>query len=66
LIDQLTTEFDISKYKDEYTDKLLKLIHAKAKGKKISAPQMRVVKSDTTDLMSQLKASLGGPKKKAG
>ena len=66
LIDQLTTEFDISKYKDEYTAKLLKLIHAKAKGKKISAPQMRVVKSDTTDLMSQLKASLGGPKKKTG
>lgn len=66
LIDQLTTEFDISKYKDEYTSKLLKLIHAKAKGKKVSAPQMRVVKSDTTDLMSQLKASLGGPKKKTG
>jgi len=66
LIDQLTTEFDISKYKDEYSAKLLKFIHAKAKGKKVSAPQMRVVKSDTTDLMSQLKASLGGPKKKTG
>ncbi len=66
LIDQLTTEFDISKYKDEYTGKLLKLIQAKAKGKKISAPQMRVVKSETTDLMSQLKASLGSQKKKAG
>jgi DNA end-binding protein Ku len=66
LIDQLTTEFDISKYKDEYTGKLLKLIHAKAKGKKIEAPQMRVVHSETTDLMSQLKASLGSQKKKAG
>ena len=34
LISQLTTDFDISKYKDTYTDKLLKVIQAKAKGKK--------------------------------
>ncbi len=66
LIDQLTTEFDITQYKDEYTGKLMKLINAKAKGKKISTPKMHVVRTETTDLMSQLKASLGAPKKKAG
>jgi DNA end-binding protein Ku len=64
LIDQLTEKFNPRKYKDEYTDKLMKVIHAKAKGKKIPFKPMKVVHSDTKDLMSQLKASLG-PKKKA-
>jgi DNA end-binding protein Ku len=58
LIDQLTGKFDISKYKDTYTDELLKVIKAKAKGKKTEVPQMRIVHSNARDLMSQLKASL--------
>ena len=33
LIDQLSAKFDISKYKDTYSAELLKVIHAKAKGK---------------------------------
>ena len=65
LIDQLTGKFDISKYKDNYNDELLKLIHAKAKGKKIKAPQMKVVHSKAQDLMDQLKASLEVKRKKA-
>lgn len=65
LIDQLTDKFDISKYKDNYNDELLKLIHAKAKGKKIKAPEMKVVHSKTKDLMDQLKASLEVKSKKA-
>ncbi|MHA4845944.1 non-homologous end joining protein Ku [Flavitalea antarctica] len=59
LIDQLTEKFDISKYKDSYTDSLLKVIRAKAKGKKTEVPQLRIVHSNARDLMSQLKASLG-------
>ena len=35
LINQLTTDFDISKYKNTYTEALLKLIKAKARGKKL-------------------------------
>jgi DNA end-binding protein Ku len=58
LIDQLTTDFDISRYKDTYTDSLMKLIRAKAKGKKVATPQLRVVHSNPRDIMSQLKASL--------
>ncbi len=65
LIDQLTTKFDISKYRDTYSDDLMKLIKAKAKGKKIPEPSMRVVHSKTEDLMTQLKASLDNKKKKA-
>ena len=65
LIDQLTAKFDISKYKDTYNGELLKIIKAKAGGKKIKVPQMRVVHSKTKDLMEQLKASLDVKRKKA-
>jgi DNA end-binding protein Ku len=65
LIDQLTAKFDISKYKDTYNDELLKLIKAKAGGKKIKAPEMKVVHSKTKDLMDQLKASLDVKRKKS-
>jgi DNA end-binding protein Ku len=65
LINQLTAKFNISKYKDTYNGELLKLIKAKASGKKIKVPQMRVVHNKTKDLMEQLKASLEVKRKKA-
>ncbi|WP_221393846.1 Ku protein [Dyadobacter sp. NIV53] len=65
LIEQLTTNFDIGRYKDTYNDKLLKLIMAKAKGKKPTAPKMEVVHSRSRDLMEQLKESLDSSKRKA-
>jgi DNA end-binding protein Ku len=58
LIEQLTTEFDISRYKDTYTEKLLKLIKAKSKGKKPVTTEMKIVHSRSRDLMAQLKESL--------
>ena len=68
LIDQLSGPFDIENYKDTYSEELMKLIHAKAKGKKPAKPVMKVVHREGKDLLSQLKASLqgsGGKKKKA-
>jgi DNA end-binding protein Ku len=65
LIEQLSGSFDISKYKDTYSEKLLKLVSAKDKGKKILASPLRVVHSRSRDLMSQLKASLGTAKRRA-
>lgn len=62
LIDQLTEEFDISNFKDEYTAKLLKIIKNKAKGKKQTAPKLKVVHKQSEDLMSMLKASLENKK----
>jgi len=63
LIDQLTPKkFDISKYKDTYDEALLKMIEAKAKGKKITRPKPKTTKTKTVDLMEQLKASLGHKK----
>ena len=58
LIEQLAGKFNIEKYKDTYTNELLKVIKAKAKGVKPKVPQMKVVHSKATDLMDQLKASL--------
>ncbi|HLP52186.1 MAG TPA: Ku protein [Chitinophagales bacterium] len=65
LIEQQTEKFDISNYKDTYTAKLLKTIKQKAKtGKTPKRPQMKVVhKQSEDDLMSMLKASLGGKRK---
>jgi len=65
LIESLTTDFDISRYKDTYNEKLLKLIMAKAKGKKVTTPKMEVVHSRSKDLMAQLKESLNSSKRKA-
>jgi len=64
LIDQLTEKFDISKYKDTYTAKLLKIIKNKSKGNKPVVPRLRVVHPQK-DLMSMLKASLESKKKRA-
>lgn len=65
LIRQLSGPFNISKYKDDYSDKLLKIIKAKSKGQKAPFKKMEIVHSSTKDLMAQLKASLSGPKKSA-
>ncbi len=65
LIEQLTEPFDISAYKDTYTESLLKVIKAKAKGGKSKKPPMKVVNNTgATDLMAQLKASLSSTKKR--
>lgn len=67
LINQLTPKkFSMAKYKDTYDEELMKIIEAKAKGKKITTPKFKIVHNKSKDLMAQLKASLGSaPKKKA-
>lgn len=58
LIDQLSSDFDIKKFKDTYTAELMKLIKAKATGKKVKSSPLKVTHRKSNDLMSQLKASL--------
>lgn len=65
LIEQLSAKFDISRYKDTYTEGLIKLINAKAKGIKTKKPTMKIVHTKSKDLMEQLKASLNTKRKKA-
>ncbi len=64
LIGHLTHKFDIHRYKDTYSAKLMKLIKAKAKGKEMTRPTLHIVHSRTRDLMAQLKASIGSTKRK--
>jgi len=66
LIEQLTEKFNIVKYKDTYTGKLLKVIKDKSKGKKITPPKLKIVHKQTDDLMEMLRASIAGKKSKAG
>ncbi len=65
LVAQLTEKFSIENYKDTYTDKLLKIIKAKSKGKKTTVPKMKVVHNQNDNLMDMLKASLAGKKTKS-
>jgi DNA end-binding protein Ku len=65
LINQLTKPFKPEQFKDEFSEKLLKVIEAKAKGKAANFKPMKVVHSTTEDLMEKLKASLKTPTKKA-
>jgi DNA end-binding protein Ku len=66
LIEHLTEKFDIKKYKDTYTTKLLKIIKDKAKGgKRTPVKKMKIVHTRSSDLMEALKASLSAGKKKA-
>lgn len=62
LIKQYTSEFDITGFKDEYTRELLKLIKAKAKGKKTTVKKLKPREEAGDDLYSQLMQSLSHKK----
>lgn len=62
LVENLTAkDFDISRYHDEYTEELEKLINAKAKGKIRVIRQVTKDPQQTQDLVAALKASLEQP-----
>ena len=58
LINQYTTDFDVEEYKDTYTDDLLKIIKAKAKGKQPTIKKLTHPKPQSDDLYEQLMESL--------
>lgn len=64
LIEQYSEPFTIGRYKDEYKKELLKVIKAKAAGKKIAPKKLKVVYTQKDDLFEQLRASLAKPAKK--
>ena len=64
LIDQLTEKFKPEAFKDTYVETMKKLIEAKAKGKKITAPAAEKKTAAVKDLMSVLKESLNTHGKK--
>lgn len=62
LINQYTTPFKIEKYRDEYSDALLRVIKARSSGKKGRVRKLKETESHTQSLMEQLKASLAKSK----
>ncbi len=58
LIKQYTEHFDISKFKDEYSNHLLSIIKAKAKGKRPTIKKLKPHKTTSDDLYEQLMESL--------
>ena len=58
LIDQQSAPFDITQYKDTYTQALMKFIKTKAKGGKVKEPVLKVTHRKSKDIMSLLKESI--------
>ncbi len=65
LIDQLTTEFDPTQYKDEYREALEDLIEQKKDGEEVTIPKETKKQDNVTDLMEALEKSLQKNKKKS-
>ena len=58
LIKQYEEAFDVSKFKDEYHSELLKIIEAKAQGKRPTIKKLKPHKTKSDDLYDQLMESL--------
>jgi DNA end-binding protein Ku len=58
LIESLSTDFDPTKYKDEYRERVLNLIERKAQGEEIAVQPMTEEPEEVPDLMAALEASL--------
>lgn len=66
LIDSLTNDFDLDKYKDEHREKLLALIEAKAEGEVVAPPEQPEKQAPVVDLMAALEQSLAAATKGDG
>ena len=66
LIDSLSSEFDPSRYRDEYRDKVLELIERKASGEEIAVQPEAPQPARVPDLMAALEASLAAVKDDKG
>ncbi len=62
LIDSLSSDFDPSKYRDEYREKVLDLIERKAQGQEIAVQPEAAAPAKVPDLMAALEASLAAVK----
>lgn len=63
LIRQFSTTFKPEKYKNNYSNELMRIIKLKAAGKRAKVKKLPPVKSKNTDLLTQLKASLSTKKR---
>jgi DNA end-binding protein Ku len=66
LIDSLSADFDPTRYRDEYRDKVLELIERKAQGEEIAVQPEAPKAERVPDLMAALEASLAAVKDDRG
>ena len=66
LIDSLSGDFDPSKYRDEYRDRVLDLIERKAQGEEIVVEAEPPKPKEVPDLMAALEASIASAKSPGG
>jgi DNA end-binding protein Ku len=64
LVSMLEDKFDPAAYKDEYRQRVLELVEAKAKGRVLKLPKQRPAKAEGS-LLDSLKASIDAGRKKA-
>lgn len=62
LIEALAADFDPTKYRDEYREKLLELIDQKAAGEVVATPEPEEAPARVIDLMAALEASIAAAK----
>jgi DNA end-binding protein Ku len=62
LIESLSTDFEPERYHDEYRERVLAMIEAKAEGQEIVAPSVSEEPTPAVDLMAALEASLAAAK----
>ncbi len=62
LINQYAEPLDLSKYKDEYHNQLMKIIEQKAKGKRPTIKKLKPQRAKSDDLYDQLMSSLNAKK----
>lgn len=65
LVESLSGPFDPEKYRDEYREKVLELIEAKADGEILAMPEVVAEAAPVVDLMAALEASLARAKKQS-
>jgi len=65
LVESLSAPFDPAKYTDDYRDKVLALIEAKADGEIITQPDAPADSAPVVDLMAALEASLAAARKQS-
>jgi DNA end-binding protein Ku len=65
LVESLSAPFDPAKYHDDYREKVLALIEAKAEGEAIAQPEAAAEAAPVVDLMAALEESLARAKRSA-
>ena len=66
LIESLATDFDPSRYRDEYRDAVLEMIERKAEGEEIAIQPTEEAPAEVPDLMAALEASIASAKRQSG